>query len=41
MFKKLKHRFILTNMSMLSAVLLLSFASIYLIIAYQCRIRTA
>lgn len=35
MFKKLKHRFILTNMSMLSAVLLLSFAAIYLIIAYQ------
>ena len=35
MFKKLKHRFILTNMAMLSAVLLLSFAAIYLIIAYQ------
>ena len=35
MFKKLKHRFILTNMTMLSAVLLLSFAAIYLITAYQ------
>lgn len=35
MFKKLKHRFILTNMAMLSAVLLLSFAAIYLITAYQ------
>lgn len=35
MFKKLKHRFILTNMAMLSAVLLLSFAAIYLVTAYQ------
>lgn len=35
MFKKLKYRFILTNMAMLSAVLLLSFATIYLITAYQ------
>lgn len=35
MFKKLKRRFILTNMAMLSAVLLFSFAAIYLIIAYQ------
>lgn len=35
MFKKLKHRFILTNMAMLSAVLLLSFAAIYLITAHQ------
>lgn len=35
MFKKLKHRFILTNMAMLSAVLLLAFATIYLITAYQ------
>lgn len=35
MFKKLKRRFILTNMAMLSAVLLLSFAGIYLITAYQ------
>lgn len=35
MFKKLKHRFILTNMAMLSAVLLLSFTAIYLITAYQ------
>lgn len=35
MFKKLKHRFILTNMAMLSAVLLLSFAAIYLLTAYQ------
>ena len=35
MFKKLKHRFILTNMAMLSAVLLLSFAAIYLIAVYQ------
>lgn len=35
MFKKLKHRFILTNMAMLSTVLLLSFAAIYLITAYQ------
>lgn len=33
--KKLKHRFIFTNMAMLSAVLLLSFAVIYLITAYQ------
>lgn len=35
MFKKLKNRFILTNMTMISAVLLLSFAAIYLITAYQ------
>lgn len=35
MFKKLKHSFIFTNMAMLSAVLLLSFATIYLITAYQ------
>lgn len=35
MFKKLKHRFILTNMAMLSTVLLLSFAAIYLLTAYQ------
>lgn len=35
MFKKLKHRFILTNMAMLSVVLLLSFAAVYLITAYQ------
>ncbi|MGO5023500.1 sensor histidine kinase [Lawsonibacter sp. LCP25S3_G6] len=35
MFKKLKRRFILTNMAMLSAVLLLSFAAVYLITAYQ------
>lgn len=35
MFKKLKYRFILTNMVMLSAVLLLSFAAIYLITVYQ------
>ncbi|MCI7472771.1 MAG: HAMP domain-containing histidine kinase [Clostridiales bacterium] len=35
MFKKLKHRFILTNMAMLSIVLLLSFAAVYLITAYQ------
>lgn len=35
MFKKLKHRFIFTNMAMLSAVLLLSFAAVYLITAYQ------
>lgn len=35
MFKKLKHRFILTNMAMLSTVLLLSFTAIYLITAYQ------
>lgn len=35
MFKKLKHHFILTNMAMLSAVLLISFAAVYLITAYQ------
>ena len=35
MFKKLKHRFILTNMAMLSAVLLFSFTAVYLITAYQ------
>lgn len=35
MFKKLKHRFILTNMTMLLAVLLLSFAAVYLITTYQ------
>lgn len=35
MFKKLKYRFILTNMAMLSIVLLLSFAAVYLITAYQ------
>lgn len=35
MFTKLKHRFILTNMAMLSVVLLLSFAAVYLITAYQ------
>lgn len=35
MFKKLKCRFILTNMAMLSAVLLLSFTAIYLITVYQ------
>ena len=35
MFKKLKHRFILTNMAMLSVVLLLSFAAVYLITTFQ------
>ena len=35
MFKKLKYRFILTNMAVLSVVLLLSFAAVYLITAYQ------
>lgn len=35
MFKKLKYRFICTNMAMLSAVLLLAFTAIYLITAYQ------
>ena len=35
MFKKLKYRFILTNMAMLSVVLLLSFAVVYLITGYQ------
>lgn len=35
MFHRLKRRFILTNMAMLSAVLLVSFAAIYLITAYQ------
>ena len=35
MFQKLKRRFILTNMAMLTVVLLISFTAIYLITAYH------